>query len=266
MTKSGKDQHTPQALQAVISERLALVKGIPLSVGGHACPDGVPEEFCLLEKHSYIRGLPWSDRGNDISPVIAAFGRAFQDATDQDGRDKIDAWWLANIDRIIATKDDGHDEARGYMAADWAVRVSLPLWLELAEAPDAASALRALKPIVDEATARTARSAAYEARDGLPNLNAWRAEIREKARVAFLKVWEEKKAGAAVAAVALKSLEPFGVAWWKIRDAAYNAARDAFRGKFAEKWAPATVPIKASALDLIERMVALGETDPAEAT
>src|ERR1700753_1492202 len=116
-------------MSVIVKERLEAVRDIPLTVGSSRRPEEgcVPGEFCAMEKFAYITGQGWTDDPDNCSHVIGAFVRRFQDGTDQDGRDKVDAWIIENAERLVATANDDHDESRGLLAADWATRVALPL-------------------------------------------------------------------------------------------------------------------------------------------
>lgn len=57
--------------------------------------------------------------------------------------------------RCLGTADDGLDQKRSFMLADWAVRVALPVAIE-PMGRERAEKLRALPEIVDEETAYAA--------------------------------------------------------------------------------------------------------------
>lgn len=268
-------------MAVIIPERLEAVSHIPLTVGKHdAPPPGEPPcEFCAEEKWAWITGLDWTDRPENKSPVISAFVRAYNDNADQAGRDAIDVWQLEHADQLVATVGDGQDTARGYLAADWAVHVAAPMWLELAGAADAAKQLRELAPIVDRDSAGTARAVAAPIRDRMwDERSRLLAPLREKVKAAVLKALEDKKAavaavaagaaGAAEAAVAAEAAEAAGAAedYWSVYDRVYtevyNRIRDKFRevwiGKIKEKYGPEQASLNASAFELLERMVTVG--------
>ena len=116
-------------MSPLLLDRLEAVKDIPLSVGSHNSPpdDCAPGEFCDREAFAYVTGQQWTDDPDNCSPVLSAFLRRFQDRTDQPGRDALKAWTLdpSNVARQEATANDEHDQARGFMACDWACRVAL---------------------------------------------------------------------------------------------------------------------------------------------
>ena len=141
---------------------------LTLKSGGH---DNFAEGSCLLEAVSYIAGEPWSDHPACVSPVLGAYGRRLNDRLNNEDRQKLKPF----IPRLIGTAGDGQDEARGYLAADWAIRVVTPRWLDAAGLTVPAAELRALQPIVDAQTAEAAEEPARQAR-----AEAWAA--RQKSR------------------------------------------------------------------------------------
>jgi len=130
----------------------------------------------------------------------------------------------SRLPAIIGTRgSDALSRARAYLALDWLIRVYTPAWLDRVPSlvPHAA-AIRALGEIVDRESAVTAGPVMRAAGD------AARAAVRAAVRAA---------AGAAVPAAA--------------RAAAGDAARAALR--------PTVEALQASALDLLDRMLACGE-------
>ena len=131
------------------------------------------------------------------------------------------------IPRLINTAASEEIELkRSYMALDWYCRVSAPAWLRLAGLVIEAEAIEATAPIVDTESARAAR------------------EALDKACVAASAAWAA--AGDAAGAAA--------------RDAAGDAAWDAAWAKLL----PTVEALQKSAIDLVERMIAL--SDPAESS
>lgn len=257
-------------MAVIIRERLEAVADVKLDVGAHQPPDGdTPCGFCIMEKFAWITGQDWSDHPDNCSPVISAFLRRWNDVTDQDGRDQLDAWTIENADRLAATANDGQDMRRGYLVADWAVRTAMPVWLDVAGATNAAEQVRALAPIVDHDSARAARKVTAPLRDQVwDRYWGWRGEIREKVREAVEKALAEKKdaAGAAVAAVAAEAAEAAGAAVAAGAAGAaygpvYRRVREAIKGKLRpiidEKLGEQAAPLKASAWELLDQLVAL---------
>jgi hypothetical protein len=271
-------------MTTLTEERIALIADLPLTVGSHSepPPGSPPCGLCIMEKFAWITGQDWTDDPDNCSPVIGAFLRRYNDCTDQDGRDQIDKWVIANWERLVKTADDDRDYARGYIVADWAARTSLPLWLELAGATDAAQGLRALPEITDARSARAGRDAARASRVGLRDYWAWRIELQEKVRAAVVKALKgcataatttadaatiaDAAAATTTATIAAATIAATIAAtttadaiitavWSNVYDRVYKAVRARLAEVFAEQWAPAVVPMKASALVLLERLV-----------
>lgn len=109
---------------------------------------------------------------------------------------------------------------RSYMALDWYCRVSTPAWLRAAGLVAEAEAVEALAPIVDGATASAAEAPLTRARQ------------------------------AAYAAGSAAEREAWSAAEGAAEDAAWSAAWSALR--------PTVAALQASAMALVERMVAVG--------
>ena len=142
----------------VIDERLEQVLALTLASGGH---DSFEEGVCVMEAVAWVAGEPFSDHPECASPVIAAFMRRWNDDLDDEGRQMLKPL----IPRLVGTAATAEVEARrGWMCADWLVRVHTPAWLELAGAAAPAAALRTLPELHNAATLRTARPVIDEAR------------------------------------------------------------------------------------------------------
>ena len=133
------------------------IETVVLSPGSHREPNG---EFsaCVMELSSYIAKEPWSDHPACVSPVLAAFLRSWNDALDDDTRQKLKPYAA----RVVGTAGDGKDKQRAWMAVDWLARTQLPIWLDLAGMGEHAAAVRAVIAITDAESAGVA----------LPTLNA----------------------------------------------------------------------------------------------
>jgi hypothetical protein len=55
--------------------------------------------MCLLEAAAYVAGEPWSDSPECVSPVLAAFGRSWNDALDDENRQMLKPF----IPRLVGT-------------------------------------------------------------------------------------------------------------------------------------------------------------------
>lgn len=219
---------------------IALLEEIHLRVGAH---DEREEGVCLLEAVAYIAGENHSDQPICVCPVLAAFGRAWNDDLDDETRQKLKPY----IPRMIGTAGDGHAERRGWMAFDWLSRTCAPAWLELAGLPEHAAKLRGLpEPVDHQALAKAqiildaALGAAWAAARGA----AWAAAREAAARAA---------AGGAARAAASAAARGAASA------AAWDSVRGAARAAAHKSLAPTVATLQASAFNLFDRMCALGE-------
>jgi hypothetical protein len=117
--------------------------------------------LCLLEAVAWWAGGPHTDRPACVSPVLGSFGRSLNDVLPDNRRQEL----VRFVPLLPGTRGDGKDEARGYLALDWLVRVFTSAFLDLRpDLADAAAELRSLAPIVDLPTARTAGPVVRSAR------------------------------------------------------------------------------------------------------
>jgi hypothetical protein len=172
---------------------------IQLDHGSHSSPD---EGHCLLEVVSMFAGEAFGDSPACVDPVLASFGTGWNDGMrTNEERAQLKQY----IPRLIGTrKSDKLSQKRGWMAADWMIRVHTAAWLTLtpALAPYGES-LKALPPITCEADLSRAMPALDTARD--------------KAREARASAWDAARASA------------WDAAWDAARASAWDAARDAAR-------------------------------------
>jgi hypothetical protein len=145
-----------------------------LKSGLHAADSG---DMCLLEAVAYVAGEPWSDHPQCVCPVIAAFGRNWNDGLPDD---KTRTRILAPlIPRLIGTRSTADiQDRRAFMAADWAIRTYTPIWLRAAGLDDQAASLESL-PTLDSVAAcehsHTASDAAGDAAGAAAWAAAWAA-------------------------------------------------------------------------------------------
>ena len=183
---------------------------LELAAGAHE-PDGV---MCLLEAVAYVAGEPWSDHPECVCPVLAAFGRAWNDALPDDRRTIL---LRPFIPKLIGTRSTwAVQDARAFMAADWAVRTYTPVWLRAAGIENEAAELEAL-PVL---------SSVELCKAAMPIID----NAKQRARAAGTAAWTA--AGTAAG------------------DAAWTAAWDAARDTLA----PHVELLQTSAVDLFERM------------
>jgi hypothetical protein len=261
-----------------------------LSKGSHPTADA---GRCAMEWVAYLAGEPHSDTPQCVSPVLARFCIAFNDALPDDKRQKLRPY----LARTIGTRGDGLDDERAWMATDWLIREYTPTWLGLAGLDEHAARLRSLPPIlateslgramVDLSAARdgakTAGAAAWAAagdaawaaagdaawaavRDAAwaaAGAAAWaavRAVVRDAAwaaagAAAADAAWDAARAAAGAAAWAAA----WDAAWAAVRDAAgaaaWAAVRDAAWAAVRDALQPTVDALQASAFELLNRML-----------
>lgn len=143
------------------------IEKIKLYASNHTKPATLDEsaQACAMEWVSVLAGEPWSDSPECACPVIAAFVRRFNDGIkDDDRRTELLRPILPLLLNTRSTR--AVQERRAYLAADWAVRVVSPAWLSFAGLDVLAAELAGVAPIVDCATAVTARDVARKVRCG----------------------------------------------------------------------------------------------------
>ena len=152
--------------------------GIVLKNGSHRDREA---GVCAMEAVAWLAGEPHSDAPVCASPVLSRFLMSWNDALDDEGRQKLKPF----LSRVIGTRDDGHDEERAWMCTDWLVRECAPAWLELAGVKQSPKALRKLPPITTAAKAKKAQPKIEQARkDGAAAWDAARAAAWAAARAA----------------------------------------------------------------------------------
>ena len=182
------------------------IAGIRLAPGSHRTPES---GMCLLEAAAYIAGEPHSDHPDCVCPVLAAFGRSWNDSLDDEARNRILKPFLP---RLVGTRSTAEvQDARAFMAADWAVRTFTPAWLRKAGLDADAQAL-----------------------EELPEMTS--TELCRAAMPVIERAWDAARDAA--------------------RDAAGDAARDAARDAAGDALRPTVEALQASALELVERMIA----------
>ena len=246
-----------------------------LAEGAHeAREDGV----CLLEAVAWWAHEPHGDHPVCVSPVLATFGRSWNDALPDDRRHILKEF----IPLLPGTAGDGLDLARSYLALDWLVRVHAPAWLDLAELGGHAAALRgvarldgpgpaaAAEPVLAAAWA-AAGDAAWAAARAAAGAAAWDA-ARNAAwdaagAAAWDAAWDAARNAAWAAAGAAAGAAARAAAWDAARDAAGDAARaaawaaagdaawDAAWDAARDALAPTVASLQESALGLFRSML-----------
>lgn len=127
---------------------------------GHGINGGF--DACVMQAVDWLAG----GRGHSDSPVCASM------AIRQYCIRLNDSWLFAKhrdmlkpfAPKIVGTNVPKLEQTRRYIAADFACRVFVPIWMEAAGLKDEATALRNLTRIVDDSTASAARIRVQEAR------------------------------------------------------------------------------------------------------
>lgn len=121
----------------IIEDRLIDFK---LYHGSHAPNDS--QQWCLLEAVAWVAGEPWSDHPECVDPVLASFGRSWNDGLDDETRTRLLAPF---IPRLVGTRSTAElQDRRSFMAADWVVRTYTPAWLKVAGLHVEAASLESL--------------------------------------------------------------------------------------------------------------------------
>ncbi len=237
---------------------------IRLARGAHQTPE---QGTCLLEAVAYVAGEPHSDHPECVCPVLAAFGRAWNDALDDDSRNRILAPFVC---RLVGTRSTAEvQDARAFMAADWAVRTFTPAWLrragldadavELEQLPELTSTelCRAAMPIISKARASAAAAwdAAGAAARAAAGDAAWAAAWDAARAAARDAAWAAARAAAGDAAWDAAWAAAWDAAWAAAGAAAWAAAGDAAGAALADT----VTELQASAADLFDRMIRVGQ-------
>jgi hypothetical protein len=193
-----------------------------LSKGSHQTPNA---GRCAMEWVAFLAGEPHSDQPVCVSDVLKRFCIDFNDALDDESRQKLRPY----LARTIGTAGDGQDGRRAFMCLDWIVRTYTPAWLSLAGLDDDARALRQLPEIVDI-------DAAWHA-----------APFTSGARQRAVAAWDAAGDAAWDAARDAARDAAWTAAWAAAGDAAWAAA--------GRRLKPTVQQLQASAFDLLDRML-----------
>ena len=253
------------------------------------------EGVCVMEAVAYVAGEPHSDHPQCVSPVIAAFCRRWNDDLSDADRQTLKPY----IPRLVGTNTGPEDDTRrAWMATDWLVRVYLPAWLRLAKLDEQADAVSSLAELLNpesweaakekvaaaraaawgDAASAAARAASWgyaasaaasaaaggdAASDAASDAAwdaAWDAAGRDAAgrdaasAVASAASWDAASAAASAAAWDAAGRHPTRAAARAAASAAASAAAwDALK--------PTVVVLQQSAIELLDRMIAVGKTN-----
>jgi hypothetical protein len=121
---------------------------------------------CAMEWVAHLAGEPHSDAPRAVSPVVAAFARALNDALGDADRQRLRPY----LARSIGTAGDGRDAERARECSEWLARECAPAMLEhagldRATTPAAAAAARARRrrPVYADGARHAVRAAARTA-------------------------------------------------------------------------------------------------------
>lgn len=135
---------------------------IRLDQGKH---ESVKDGYCVMEVVSYVAGEPWSDSPQCACPAISIFSRGLNDCMAANERQRL----IPYILRIAGSRGSNDVyRQRGYMAADFAVRIALPILLENAGLPELAREARALPVINSNESALSAYDVTLSIRPRVP--------------------------------------------------------------------------------------------------
>ena len=238
---------------------IILAKGSHDHRGDDDC--GNPQR-CFYEWYNWItRQEHTDDRPPGVSPVLHQFGMSLNDCLPDDRRQQLVRFLPNGADRLAGTEHDGKDEARGYLALDWLIRVHVPAWLELAGLTAEAAALRDLRRIDDLAAAeaagpvmREASSKAAAAWDAAGDA-AWAAAGAAAGDAAWDAAWAAAWAAARDAAGAAAGAAAWAAAWAAARAAAGAAAWAAARAAADKRLAPTVAALQDRAVALYDAMI-----------
>ena len=141
---------------------------IKLEAGGHSSRE---MGMCVMEAAAFVAGREHTDHPPCVAAPIAAFLRNYNDRIPDEPRQDL----VQFLEPVLDTAGDGQDERRRWLAADHAVRVFTPVWLEAAGLDEQATALRRVKPLTDRKSTLAARAAAAAAADAAAASYAARA-------------------------------------------------------------------------------------------
>ncbi len=243
-------------MTTIDTDKLARIR---LSTGSHPAPTGPDDEMCIMEALAYVRGIPHTDHPACVSTYLGAFGRTLNDRLPDDARQQL----VRLIPLLPGTAEDGLDERRRWIAADYSTRALAPKWLDRAGLTGHAETLRSLPPIVNRDTYNGAYSAASAARDAAWELRCQRFDtIRARVCEALAEcpavavaVAAAAAAAAAVAAAADAAADAAAAGederYWAVRDAVYAKVRALY-----EEWhAGLITESQSDAIALYERLI-----------
>jgi hypothetical protein len=223
---------------------------------------------CVMEAVAWVAGERHSDHPECASPTIATLLRSWNDALNDQDRQMLKPL----IPRLVGTRGTPEQEMqRSWMALDWYCRVSAPTWLRAAGLAAEAVAIETTAPITDSASATAAQEALN--RGCRAAYAAWAAvwaaagaAVWDAARAAVGAAAGDAARAAAGGAARAAARAAAGAAVWDAARAAVGAAAGAavWDARAAARAAlrPTVEVLQRSAIELVERMIALSEPRP----
>lgn len=145
-------------VKIISKARLKKLTELVLEHGHHASFD---KGVCAMEAVAWLAREGHSDHPECTCPVIAAFVRRFNDRLRTDNERNTLLRPLLPV--LVGTRSSRAVMInRGYMAADWSVRIVLSMLCRALEWNDQAVVLESLPSVVDRASALRARSVAKD--------------------------------------------------------------------------------------------------------
>lgn len=141
------------------AEKLRWLDEIALAAKSHRT---LSEGACAMEAAAYLAGEAHTDRPECVCPVISEFVLRWNDSLESEKERS--AVLKPLIPEILGTRSTPEVELkRGFMLADWAVRVAAPSVLEASGFMEFAKRLRDLPEIVDANSAKSGHTASGSA-------------------------------------------------------------------------------------------------------
>jgi hypothetical protein len=197
------------------------LESVVLKSGAHKSPE---DGMCLLEVVSMFAGEDFGDAPACVDPILAQFGRSWNDGMRSDAER---AQLKQYIARLPGTnKGSALSQKRGWMALDWLIRVHTAAWLALNPGlVHHAETLKMLPPITCSADLVAAQPKIDAAKKDAAA--AWAAARDAAWAAAGAAAGDAARDAAGAAAWAAARAAARDAAWDAARDAAWDAARDA---------------------------------------
>ncbi len=228
-------------MQAEINqEALAKLASAELAYGPHSDRSN---GLCALEWVALLANEDHGDHPECACPVVSTFVRSWNDSLSDDDRTRL---LRPLVPKLVGSRSTPAVETqRSYLALDWLIREFLPTWLEQVDSlREHAMTIRSLEVIRDMETAEAANESVAA---------AWGAARAAAFAAAFAAAGAAARDAAGDATGDATRAAAFAAAFAAARDAAGDAAGDAVN--------PTVVKLQGSAVDLLERMIAIEAED-----